>query len=794
MELRDFRYALRSLRKSPGFVAVAVLSLGLGLGLVTTMFALLDAVKNPYVPYRDPERLYQVSWRWHPRLRIDASDVFAQVRDRTHSFEAVLPVVGFLRATLDEGGQQREVNAAQVPGRFFPVLGVRPRLGRTLTDADDGRTVAVVSDELWRRVFPGRRSLQGASITMAQLSYAVVGVMPRGMSFPFYASVWVPMSDEAARTGTGLRNFSALVKLKPGVSRAQADTDLAALARQLTVRYHAAGAPFYLVLLSVPDDPMHLADVHYAMLGASLAVLLIACANLANLMLARGLAKRRDIALRLAVGADRSAVVWQMFAEGAVLAVAGAALGAVLSLWGAAFLANRVPQEVWFIGIVRPQLSWRVFALSALAAAGAAAVFGLVPAIRVANAVGLDEPLKDGAGTTGRVRHRYSALAIAEVALALALLMGAGLLLREVHRLANYDYNFPARRELQAWVWDRDLDSANAQERLRFQLSVAAAVKSVNGVEDVAAASFALAPGGALTAELTGDSTRVLSIQVYSVVTPGYLRVLGLPVLEGRDFADGDLAGDGAVILNAAAAAQLYPRQEAVGRMLKLGGPAKQAPWVRIVGVCRTAMLLLDAGDLTSGRGIPAVYVVRTASVGAGTRLVVRTAGEPAKLEVAVSSRLRAFVPQGGYSVTPYLDNLDAEMRSRVFLAQLFSSIGAFALVLAAVGVYGVLAYAVNRRLREFAVRVALGAQRTDLLKTVLHDGLVMTLAGTGLGAFVALWSSYLLQNFLVDIRPTDPVTLVLAEAVLIAVTIVACLAPAFRAMRADPIEILRAT
>ena len=794
MQLRDFRYALRSLKKNPGFVAVAVLSLGLGLGLVTTMFALLDAVKNPYVPYRDPERLYQVSWRWHPRLRIDPFDVYTQVRDRTHSFEAILPVVGFFRVSVTAGGEQRDVSAAEVPRRFFSVLGVGTRLGRTLTDADAGRHVAVVSDALWRRAFSGRPSLEGAVVTLGQQDYAVVGVMRRGMSFPYQAGVWIPMSDEAERTGAGLGNFGALVKLRTGVSMAQADTELAALARQLTVRYNAAGAPFYIVLLPVRDDPMHLGDIHFAMLGASLAVLLIACANLANLMLARGLAKRREIALRLAIGASRSAVVSQMFAETVLLTAGGVAVGVVLSLWGASLVSSRVPEQVWFLGIVEPQLSWRVFALSALAAGGAAVLSGLIPAARVANAVSLDEPLKDGAGTTAKSRHGYSALAVTEIALALALLMGAGLLLKVVHRVTNFDYNFPARRLLRGYVWSPGLDSATAQRRLQFQLGVVAALRSVNGVADAAASGTSRVPGGAISAELTADTSRLLVMGMYSTVTPGYLRAMGLPVLEGRDFEDGDLVGNGAAIVNSAAAARLYPRGSAVGRMVKLGAPASDAPWVPIVGVCRTAVRLEVPTDLASARAAPDIYVVRAGSVGSAMGVLARVDRDPAKLAVVLSHQLRAVAPRGSGGVFPYLYGMDEVVNTRAFLAQLFASMGSFALILAAVGIYGVLAYAVNRRLREFAVRVALGAQRSDLLRSVLHDGIVMALAGTGLGAFIALWSAFLLENFLEDVYPTDVVTLVLAESVIIAATIAASLAPALRAMRADPVEILRAT
>ena len=331
---------------------------------------------------------------------------------------------------------------------------------------------------------------------------------------------------------------------------------------------------------------------------------------------------------------------------------------------------------------------------------------------------------------------------------------------------------------------------------LQLQLAVAATVKTVPGVVDAATENdvSVLKLGGALTAELTRDSNRMLMTLSYPIVSPGYLRTMGLAVLQGRDFEDGDLEGNGAVILNSVAAAQLYPRQDAVGRMLQLGGPASGAPWIRIVGVCRTALHLSDPTDLTSVKGGPEVYVVRSANAGFPVRLVVRAAGDPAKVAVAVSRKLRTFAAAGTSGAYPYLFDYDAIIQSRTFLAQLFASMGSFALILAAVGIYGVLAYAVSRRIREFAVRIALGAQRADVLKSVLHDGLVMTLAGTALGAFLAMWSSYLLENYLEDVYPTDAATLVVAEAVLIAVTVAACLAPAFRAMRADPIEILRAT
>ncbi len=786
------RYALRSLRRSPGFVAVAVLSLGLGLGLVTTMFALLDAATHPWVPYRDPDRLYRVSWRWYGGLGLKPFDVFTAIRDRNHSFEAVLPVVPYFM-TRSTSSETEQLQATVVSARFFAVLGVRPRLGRLLTDADAGKDVAVVGDGVWRRLFPGRHSVAGATVTVGGRAYAVAGVMPHGMDFPFGSAVWLAMSDVAERTGAGLGGLTALVKVKPGVTKAEADSDLAGLARQLTALFQVKGAPFDLTLWPVRENPLRLQDIHFAMLGAALGVLLIACANLANLMLARGLAKRREVALRLAIGASRSAVVWQMFAECAVLTAAGAALGVVLSVWGANIITNRVPRSVWFLGTVMPQLSWRVFALSLAAAAGAAAVFGLLPAIRVANAVSLDEPLKDGAGTTGRLRHRYSSLAISEVALALALLMGAGLLLKVVRHLRTFDYNFPARQLVQGFVWNRDT-TATPAARAQFQLNAVATLRSVPGVVDAAGESEGTPPGKAVTAEMEGDSTRVLNQNSFPVVTPSYLRTMGLPVLQGRDFADGDMAGNGAVILNAVAAARLYPHGGTVGRMLKLGAPGSNAPWVPIVGVCRTVLTQYDPGDPLAVRPEPEIYVVRAVSGGRFPRLLARVRGDPDRLLVPLTRRLRTLGPMVNGSVFPYLANLQSAMESRAFLAKLFATMGSFALVLAAVGIYGVLAYAVSRRIREFAVRIALGARRSDLLRSVLHDGLVMALAGTGLGAFLAFWTSTLLESFLEDVYPTDAVTLVVTEAVLLAATVAACLAPALRAMRADPIAILRAT
>ncbi|HEV2179949.1 MAG TPA: ABC transporter permease, partial [Gemmatimonadaceae bacterium] len=512
--LRDLRYALRTLRRSPGFVVVAVLSLGLGLGLTTTMFGLLDAVRHPYAPFARPDALFGVGWRYYVRnVRITPFDMFRNVRDNTTSFDAMVPV-RFVQDVVSIGDDRREGGSVQVPARFFGTLGVRAELGRVFTDADESDDVAVISHALWKRGFHGARSLSGLHVAIGKRTYAVIGVMPRGMTYPYNAVAWTQLPAAVERTGLGMGWIRTLARLKAGVTPEAASAELTALAKRLDAMYAEEQNPFEIYLRSIKDDPIKLKDIHYAMLGGAIFVLLIACANLANLMLARGLNARRDLALRLAIGATRLAVVRQMFVECAIVAVAGGAVGAVLSVWGADILSSRIPRELEWVGILEPQLSWRVFALAALAVATSAVLFGLLPAIRVVSNVSLDEPLKEGsASTTMRVRQRYSSLVVVEVALALSLMMGAGLLAKVVRHLSTMDYSFPARKIVNAWAFAQ-IDSAHLQnvdlarttlERMRAD--VIARVGSLPGVAGVALEAHTINnPGGAISAERSSDS------------------------------------------------------------------------------------------------------------------------------------------------------------------------------------------------------------------------------------------------------------------------------------------------
>ena len=780
--LHDLRSAFRSLVKTPVFVVVAVAALGVGLGLSTTMFGVLDAVLHPYVAYREPDRLFSVIAWFGRRMPMTTVDVYRVVRGQTRSFDAVVPTAYDMPA-IERGGQTVGIGARRVSPRYFEATGLKPRLGRAFNDAD-GEDVIVLSHDLWNTLFAGRRDLAGASVTVNGRTATVVGVMPRGAG---RGEAWLPLPAPVENGGAYPGYVGMLARLRPGATRQQADAELKGLADRLTEQFHAQAAPFALYTSPLVERREELRDIHKAMVGAALAVLLIACVNLAHLMLARGTAKRRELALRMALGASRAAVVRQMFAECALITVAGASLGAFVAVWGSDVLRNRMPREVSWVGLVQPQLSWRVFAMATLAAATAAVLFGLLPAIRVAMQIRLDEPLKeDGGTTTGRVRQRYSPLVVAEVAVALVLLMGGALLLRTVQQLSREQFGFDTRTLYRTWVYSvLDRDSAAGALRRRQVLATAA---SVPGVRAFAVQAERSAPGGVVSAELSEDSTRTISMRTYPMVSPSYLEVLGLPILRGRGFAPGDAGSRGVAVIDPVAAQRLYPNQDPVGRMLKLGGPAARAPWVPIVGVVRSPWVL-SASEAYAPQ--PAVYVV-AADMPNWEGLLVRTDSPDPRIPARLQGRLRE-TPGNRVMVIPYDYERQADLASRWFLAKVFVGMGAVALGLAMIGLYGVLAYAVSRRMREFAVRIALGASPAMLRTMVLRDGLVMLLAGIGVGAFVALAAARLLDAVLIAVLPSDVISLVLSEVVLVGVGLAAALAPARRASRASPLDILRA-
>ena len=784
------RYTFRSLSRSKGFVAIAITALGIGLGLSTTMFAVVDTIRNPALSYRDPASLVQVSWRTGPRSSIDTDELARLITAQSRSVGDVT-LIHRLSLRVAQQVNVNRANGLAIDADYFRVSGTRLRAGRPFT-AEDGDEVAIVSDQMWRWTFGDRRELAGATLTLDDQPRAIVGIVRQGRSAPEAVDVWIP-----ARAGTPASATRPMVRLRNGMTYLQSLGEFGAIGAQINRQFGHRDAP--ISAWSMPIAPQlnveQIREPHVAMIASALIVLIVACVNLANLMLARGISRRRELALRMALGASRRMVVAQLFSECAVITAGGVVLGALFAVWGQYVLNYRMPGEVPLIGTLHVILSWRTFAFCAIAAALAALVFGLVPAIRVVRNLNLDEPLKDGAGTTGRTVGRYSGLVMVEVALALVLMMASGLLLRTVHAITSVAYTFDARTLLEGSVYRRVNPTDTARARRGFdgldqRDALLASIRTVPGVRAAAFSRSRMPIGGVLTGEMIGgDSTRTINTLFFEEVSWQYLRVFGLTINAGRDFEAGDESGQGVAILNAVAAQRLYPNREAVGHMIKLGAPSRNAPWISIVGIARSPMAL-RSGEEPVG---PMIWVTGPDTTIRDGTVFVRASSEGGAIRTRLRSHIRTTRPFEVGLFTPYTERRDAEVRARTFLANAFVTMGTVSLFLAAVGLYGMLSHAVGQRMREFAVRIALGAQRPQLFRIVMHDAAIVILAGTGIGAFAALATTRMIDNMLTNVLPSDVVTLVMCELILILAGFAAAYGPARQALKANPLDILRA-
>jgi putative ABC transport system permease protein len=785
--LRDLRHALRSLAKTPGFVLVAALCLGLALALNTTTFAILDALLHPTLPVERGDELHDVIL-WGRGVGGDPTswEVYSLLRQGTFFQEMAFWDLGW-SVTVRAGSQVDEELVPRVSRNLFPMLGVRPESGR-LIDRGAPDNVALVSHDVWERSFGGA-PLNGLRLWVGAQEYRVIGVLPPDMTFPFGVGIWIPVPSASEGSGAGLRHVFPIVRVRRGTTGVT--QQLAVLAARLRAEYGTSWNPYAFSLRSILPDGGHLYGIHFALAGAAVIILLIACVNLASLMLVRGVAKRRELALRLALGAGRATLVRQLLAEGALITAVGAVLGIVLTVWAVPVLHSRIPDYVVNVGRIPLHPSWRVF-IFALGLAGATLLlFGLWPALRASD-VAVSEPLKENsAAAIGRRRWRYSPLVIGEVALSLVLLMAATLLVKAAERESKMALGYDRTGLWGAWITLQGGLKGDSVERVAHQ--VLARVRGLPGVRSAAALGQNVGNGAAMSEAYDGTNG-LLNRTHIAFVTDGFFPTIGLRILDGRDFLPGD-ERDSALIVDAEAAQYLWPDGHAVGRLVKLGGPESHKLWHRVVGVVPTALLGGPPRDpFLQSQG--AIYVAwRPRNWAMFHTLVIRTGRLNVAGSVALREGIRDALPSGGrlWSMEPWGTRFDSEMRAQFFLVKAFGSFSAFALLLAATGLYGVVSYGVTQRMREFAVRLAVGAPPSDVVKLVTHDAAVMVLAGTGIGAFAAMWASSLLGDWLWTVYHTDAVALVIAEAVLLLAGLAAALQPALRALRASPVEILRA-
>lgn len=782
---------IRLVRRNPAFFGLAAGTLGLALALATTSFALLDAMRHPFNPYPQPERAFTV---WLHGARSAPPDIRARNFEALRSARTLsVAAVGILFNTVaDVGGAARTISAARATPNLFQVLGVRPQLGRDLSDAvTAGETGVIVSDVLWRASFDSTRTLRNATIALDGTVYPVIGVAPRGVRFPWDVDVWIPASMSAPGT-TELPYPFLVARLRDRVTMAQAQDELAAVARRLGASVGLEDPPLTYQTRAIQDRFLEL-SFEQALGGAAAIVLLIACANAGHLVSVRGLARRRELALRAALGASRRALVRHQLAECVAIAAGAGAVGLLGGWWGAELLAAAIPP--YFTGgavLLSPHLPWRVYVFVLLATSAVLAGFGVLPALR-ASRVDPAEPLKSASPSTIGGRGGMGSLVAGQIALALVVLFGAGLLWRTAARIGDYDFGFDARGLLAMWAGFAPNALPNGVTTDDAFRALTDRASGVSGVRAAAQMAFDEPQHSQILGEAGAEATRNIEARYFVDASPNLLRTLGIRVTAGRDFLDGDAASDGVAIVDERAAAALWPNERAVGHALELGSAGSGAPWIPVVGVAKTVTLFFENDpDLEPP---PLVYVVRAHGPSSYREIVLRTGAPSGPVATALTRAMETTPGLRTFETpAPWLERYDHFTTGRRFLALVFGLYGLTALILSTVGLYTTLAYSVSQRRHELGVRLALGARPADLRRMVVREAMVMALAGVASGALVALWATRLIDSMLYGIPHMDALSLTVAEVLLLGIALLACLLPAERAARADPLEVLRSS
>ncbi len=804
--LAEFQHAARSLARAPGLVAVAVVSLGLGIGANATIFNFVNAIEFRPLPFPEPERLMDLSEDNPAELCAGcgvgtAYPTFQFWRRNAASFTALGAYREDAYALAGEGEPER-VGGAAVSATLFPLLGVMPVRGRGFTAGDDApgaSPVLLLGYGLWLRRFGGDTAVVGKTVRVNGTPHTVIGIMPPRFAFPEFAALWLPMGAEASITGSPDRLVGAIGtvgRLKAGISPGQAQAEMLGISTRLAAQdsatYHGWAARVGPLKPNISNDTSGAAFL--LALGASGFVLLIACANLANLFLVRATARARELAVRVALGASRARIAAHLLAESTLLGLAGGGVGLLLSFWGVRYVSGLINSAMPFW--IRLGTDWRFLLYTLLLSLAVGLAFGVGPAFR-ASRIDLNETLKTGAAgaTTGRRDGRLrGALAVSQIALAIVLLAGAGLMIKSFlveSRTEDLGYNphgvLTARMQLAAPRYQDPaqvrLLEAQLLERLRVQPMIEAATIE----RPVFLNSFV---GHATRVRLEGALDPVPMGQGPghgSAVAADYFRVMEIPMVSGRAIAATDgAAAPPVVVVNQRTASLYWPGLSPLGKRLKIDDGA---PWLTVVGVAR------DVSNHPLGRGaIPLLYTSLAQDSAGPVRLMVRFHGDPATAAATLKAVARTVDAD-----EPVEDvmTLDADLAQQVspvrFMALLLGALGAIALGLAAFGIYGTMSYVVTRRTRELGIRMALGADGSGLRRFVVGRGLRLAGLGVALGIPAALGLTRLMRSVLFSVSPGDPVVFGAVGMLLAGVSMLACWRPAERATRVDPLIALRA-
>jgi putative ABC transport system permease protein len=821
MDRSTIRVAFRTLGRHKGFTTVAILSLAIAIALNTVMYSVLDAVLSPRINARAPDHVYSFwyygngvwSRRIEPRPFEDAlaHGLGSNVEGFTGSapYSSPMSPDGGL---VEHGDLYKRVRPFVVRANYFEFLGSAPLEGRTFRESDEkeGNSVAVISDRLARHLFP-HASPVGQTVTIEGNGFVVIGVVERSPLFePLKGDFWT-----LRRAGQPVV-FPDLLRLKEIVHENDLKDHLDLASKRLAMSFDQ---PTHWVAFQgkqIFKGQVPIGPFYYALVFGVAAVLLVACANLANLQLARGLARNRELALRAAVGASRAQLIRLLVLESGILAVVGLTLGLLLTLWGMKVVDATIPEEMGAL-VLHPQTSWRVFAFAAGAATVCLFLVGLVPALTVSK-VDPNEMLKSGAGTGANKEHRkrYGLMVVAQIGFALPVLIGAIVVLRNTWHISRPEYvreiyGYDARQILAAHIPFQIMRRAPGTPPRVVRIAPLAEAllqraRQTAGVIDAAVFTLASPEGRRVSVDGADGVVREEPAHQwnYHLVTPNYLRTIGMSVSRGRDFSEGDLDGNG-VVLDAASALYLWKGENPLGRAIKFGSVKSNEPWLRVIGIVRDPrdMAEVSALDYTTGFRMAGAYRVISSRdsipairtfLGSGISMFAKARGSPELVAVRLQRQLRNMAGMAAPVAIPLTDEMGLSARKvrQAFVGSLFSTFALLGLALVAIGVYGIVSHSVAERKRELAVRISLGASARDILHAVMREGNVLLLTGMALGLLLTKYTVVWLTAFIGGGDAYHSLLFALIAAFLFGLAAFAAFVPALRATRIDPAEALR--
>ncbi len=807
---QDVRYGARMLFKNPGFMLTAILTLALGIGANTAIFSVVNAVLLRPLPYNEPERLVAIyeSNKLKSELRSAFSyPDFFDLRAQNSSFEHI---ASYYDTSMALTGIETPLNLSAVvtSADLFTVLKATPQLGRGFTAEEEkpgGALAVVISNSLWQKQFGADPNVIGRSMKLNDRLYTITGVMPAGFQYPIAANpadLWITLAIDAIATdddspsteNRGSHHFGVIGRLKPGVTPEQAQADVDVIAAGLEQQYPKENTyrgmkvyPFHNDLVSDYGEAL------WIILGAVSCVLLIACANVANLLLARATVRHREIAIRAALGASRWQIIRQLLTESLLLSLTGGLLGLLLAWWGTEGLVRVIPEDLPRLAEIN--MDWWVLGFTFAVSLGTGLLFGLAPALQAAK-IELTESMKESA-RSGVSRHRArlrNALVIAEVAIAIVLLVGAGLLLQSYSKLQKVTLGFDPNQVVTASIELPDARYPKPEQIAQFYQQLMERVQNTPGVTSASAVMPQPLSGNVFRTSVEfegrtypqGEMPRTM----FRANLLNYFDTMKIQLVNGRDFTNQDTSKSKLVaIINEAFVRAYFPDENPIGKLVKPGvSLSKETPWREIVGVVK------DVKHLTLRRDYdPELYVPHVQLPITSMGLVVRTDGDPKAIAKLIQSEVNALdkdVPV--YNVKTLNQYLGIAIAQPRFNAMLIGMFGLLALTLTAIGLYGVIAYSVAQRTQEIGIRMALGAQATDVMKMIVRQGMVLTGIGLAVGVAGAFYLTQLISTMLYGISATDRMTFIYAALILIGVALIASLVPARRATKTDPLVALR--